>query len=74
MVELLPLGVKVGLLDVGEPIDSVADVKDHVTPVGAEPLVQVRRILSGLGADEPVSDKVRVYVTEVPVPAVAVPV
>jgi hypothetical protein len=70
---LVPLGVNVGVVPVPPEIVSVVDVKLHVTPVGV-PLVQVRRILSALGADEPDSDNVIVYVTDVPVPDVAVPV
>ena len=57
IVELLPLGLKVGVVVVPLVTFSVAEVKLHVTPVGALPLAQVNRILSELGVVDPLSFK-----------------
>jgi len=55
IVELLPLGLNVGLVKVPFVMVSVPEVKLHVTPVGVPP-AQVSRILSELGVVEPDSD------------------
>jgi len=57
IVELLPLGLNVGVLVVPLVTLSVPEVKLHVTPVGALPLAQVKVILSLLGVPEPLSFK-----------------
>lgn len=75
MVVLLPFGVNVGVVVVTPPPIVWLDENNQVTPVGV-PLAHVSNISSAEVVPKAVlpSVTVMVYVTEVPVPAVAVPV